>query len=192
MYNSKVMVECFVAINVTYNDILLNDSVYPIIFYWDGESDILNDIKSNENFLKMIERKCFNIESYSDSYINLSYINNESENIYSEKQFQIEDVFPFEEINNDFMYGYVTEILFDLYKKVFKEEYNRNDLDDLNLNFEIKDIFNKIKEHVNKPISNETIINYIRSKMNDIYKLKQKNKDWLIEKIQNIIEEPNN
>jgi len=54
MYNSKVMVECFVAINVTYNDILLNDSVYPIIFYWDGESDILNDIKSNENFLKMI------------------------------------------------------------------------------------------------------------------------------------------
>jgi len=90
------------------------------------------------------------------------------------------------------MYGYVTEILFDLYKKVFKEEYNRNDLDDLNLNFEIKDIFNKIKEHVNKPISNETIINYIRSKMNDIYKLKQKNKDWLIEKIQNIIEEPNN
>lgn len=184
------MVECFVAINVTYNDTLLNDGPYPIIFYWDGESDIINDIKSNDNFVRMIYKKCLNVRMYSDSFINLSYINHEALNVYSEKRISIEELFSFDELDNDFMYGYITEILFDLYNKVFKEEYKRNDLDDLNLKFEISDIIKKIKEHIKRPISNETIINYVRSQLDERYKLEYKNKDWLIEQVHNIIEEP--
>ena len=68
---------------------------------------------------------------YSESFVNLSYINHESSDVYSDKQISVEELFSFDELNNDFMFGYATEILFDLYNKVFKEEYKRNDLDDV-------------------------------------------------------------
>jgi hypothetical protein len=184
------MVNCFIALNVSYEDTLLNDSTVPIIFYWDGISDIQEDIKSNEHFMDMLNRKCLSVEKYSKAIISLCYINDDNSHEYGDYTISIEEILPFEDIkDNDFMFGYVSEILLKLYKKVFKMEYVRNDIDDLNFKVEMRDIIKKIREYLGRPISNETILNYILSQLDEQFKLSEKNKTWLIEKVKLIFEE---
>ena len=184
------MINCFVAINLSINDKLLNDNKFPIVFYWDGQSDIVKDIKNNGNFMNMITSNCFNIHSYSDAKLYLTYINDDK---FDEKVMDIEEMFPFEEITTDtnFMLGYICDILLELYGKVFKNDYPRNDLDLIDFKYEIKDMTKRIQDYyINKSVTSDTIINYVYSQMNEKDKLIQKNKDYLIKTMKNIIEEP--
>ena len=47
--------DSLVAINITQFDKLLNNSTVPLLFYWNGESDIINSLKEDELFISFIK-----------------------------------------------------------------------------------------------------------------------------------------
>ena len=57
--------DSLVAINITQFDKLLNNSTVPLLFYWNGESDIINSLKEDESFISFIKERCMNIENYT-------------------------------------------------------------------------------------------------------------------------------
>lgn len=185
-------VDTFIAININCDNhkINSNDGI-PIIFYWDGKSDMREDFKNDPSFIDKVYDGCFNRDAYDCSYLSLVYVdNNVKDHKFKVDKINIQDLFPFENIwgylNVDFIYQYPNEILKDLYYKIYKEEYkteyNINSLEYL------KDIFSKIMEYEKSP-SVDTILNYIITQLDDKTNLMSKNKQWLIRKTKELIEE---
>ena len=65
-YYDKMNKESFITLNIYYNrkdrNILINH--YPIIFYWNGEDDIIENMKSNKDFFDYLSKNCFNVDLY--------------------------------------------------------------------------------------------------------------------------------
>lgn len=182
--------KCFVAINiVSSNNTIENPNSWPIIFYWDGESDIISDMKANENFMTLIHDNCLNETEYDAAKISIIYINNIKELQYKTEELLIQDFIPFDVIDSAFPFIYVTNILYDLYEKVYHESYPILNNDYEHINESIVDMFKMIKEGVKRPVQNETIINYVSSQLIEQTKLSPQNRKYLIEKITEIIKE---
>jgi hypothetical protein len=183
----------FVAINIVFNEgdiqTLLNDNIgYPIIFYWNGIDDIFNVICNDVKFNEILNNYVFNYKTYHNTSLKLTYINTDNENICTEKEVTIQELFPLSILNMDFMYSYLNDILIDLHKKFFKTDYNIDDIEIDPKNI-IKDIFFKIKNNDKREILQDTIVNYIRNKLSDIKNLSKENKEYLIEILLEIIRE---
>ena len=186
---------CFVAINIVSSElenvnILLNDNNgFPIIFYWNGIDDIFDKISKDEKFLNIINNYVFNYDTYDKTFLKLSFINTGNENIYNQKEVSIQELYSLENLNKDFMYMYLQNIVTDLYEKFFKEKYIISDIEDLTSKDIIKDIFYKIENNDKREIVQSTIINYIRNKLNENTKLTKENKEYLINSLEDIIRE---
>lgn len=186
---------CFVAINIVSSElenvnVLLNDNNgFPIIFYWNGIDDIFDKISKDEKFLNIINNYVFNYDTYDKTFLKLSFINTSNENIYNQKEVSIQELYSLENLNKDFMYMYLQNIVTDLYEKFFKEKYIISDIEDLTSKDIIKDIFYKIENNDKREILQSTIINYIRNKLNENTKLTKENKEYLINSLEDIIRE---
>ena len=186
---------CFVAINIVSSElenvnILLNDNNgFPIIFYWNGIDDIFDKISKDEKFLNIINNYVFNYDTYDKTFLKLSFINTGNENIYNQKEVSIQELYSLENLNKDFMYMYLQNIVTDLYEKFFKEKYIISNIEDLTSKDIIKDIFYKIENNDKREILQSTIINYIRNKLNENTKLTKENKEYLINSLEDIIRE---
>lgn len=186
---------CFVAINIVSSElenvnVLLNDNNgFPIIFYWNGIDDIFDKISKDEKFLNIINNYVFNYDTYDKTFLKLSFINTDNENIYNQKEVSIQELYSLENLNKDFMYMYLQNIVTDLYEKFFKEKYIISDIEDLTSKDIIKDIFYKIENNDKREILQSTIINYIRNKLNENTKLTKENKEYLINILEDIIRE---
>lgn len=186
---------CFVAINIVSSElenvnVLLNDNNgFPIIFYWNGIDDIFDKISKDEKFLNIINNYVFNYDTYDKTFLKLSFINTGNENIYNQKEVSIQELYSLENLNKDFMYMYLQNIVTDLYEKFFKEKYIISDIEDLTSKDIIKDIFYKIENNDKREILQSTIINYIRNKLNENTKLTKENKEYLINSLEDIIRE---
>jgi len=186
---------CFVAINIVSSElenvnVLLNDNNgFPIIFYWNGIDDIFDKISKDEKFLNIINNYVFNYDTYDKTFLKLSFINTGNENIYNQKEVSIQELYSLENLNKDFMFMYLQNIVTDLYEKFFKEKYIISDIEDLTSKDIIKDIFYKIENNDKREILQSTIINYIRNKLNENTKLTKENKEYLINSLEDIIRE---
>ena len=49
------MKENLAAINVVCNGKLINRNSVPLLFYWNGETDLIEDIKNNIDFKQWLE-----------------------------------------------------------------------------------------------------------------------------------------
>lgn len=182
--------KCFVAINiVSSSNTIENSNSWPIIFYWDGESDIITDMKSNEKFMTIIQDNCLNETEYDSAKISMIYINNIQELQYKTEELPIQEFIPLDAINSMFPFRYVTMILDDLYEKVYHESYPIWNDDYEHINESISIMFKMIKEGVHRPIQDETIINYIASELSERTKLSTQNRKHLIKNISEIIKE---
>lgn len=186
---------CFVAINIVSSElenvnVLLNDNNgFPIIFYWNGIDDIFDKISKDEKFLNIINNYVFNYDTYDKTFLKLSFINTGNENIYNQKEVSIQELYSLENLNKDFMFMYLQNIVTDLYEKFFKEKYIISNIEDLTSKDIIKDIFYKIENNDKREILQSTIINYIRNKLNENTKLTKENKEYLINSLEDIIRE---
>jgi len=160
---------------------LLNDKFQPYLFYWDGETDIIEDIKKSDEFINKIKSACFNLENYSDSILAyFIYELNDIDEQYTDNILNIQDIFLLSDIDEDFYEEYIINIFKDLYKQVFNEDYKGKD----NIIF---NIYTKIKEKYKDKFIEESAVNYIRSILQKENKLSQTNIDFIISKLNNII-----
>lgn len=185
-------VDKFIAININCDDYKINSNDgIPIIFYWDGQSDMKDDFRNDPAFIDKVYEACFNRDTYDCSYLSLVYVdNNIKDHKFNVEKMNVQELFPFENIwgylKVDFILQYSNEVLKDLYYKIYKEDYKSEfNIDSVEY---LKEIFGKIMEYEKSPTI-DTILNYIITQLNDKTDLTTKNKQWLIKKIKELIEE---
>lgn len=184
--------ENFIAINIVIkektNSTIINE--FPIIFYWNGESEIVHDFYENKNFKNLIA-KTFTFDLYDKSYINLEYVNTNTDES-KEKTFAVQDLFPFAEMDDilisNFKFDYLEQTFRLLYSRVLKEGYKNENLKESQVI--IRDLYDRIKNGVTKPVSKDTIVNYIREQLLEKTKLSKQNIDHLINILNYIVTEP--
>lgn len=183
--------KCFVAINIVSRlNTIENTNSWPIIFYWDGESDVIADMKADEKFMNLINSKCLNESEYDHAKISMIYINNISELQYKTVEIPIQEFIPLETIDLLFPYKYVIPIFEDLYEKVYHETYPLLSDDSYEqIKETIQNIYTLIKNGINRPIQETTVINYIASTLGEQTKLSTENRKFLTNKISEIIKE---
>lgn len=175
------MKESFVAINIIKNgNFLLNDGGYPIIFYWDGESDIIKDIKGNEKFKNLIKENCLTDKyNYTGSYVKFLYLNNIEEVKYVTKDIPVQSLYPLYEVESQFWLDYIFDILVKLYKGVYKKDFLSYNTE-TNKSMLIPYLYKEIKSCTNKEILDQTITNYILNQLIEDKTLSKENIDYII------------
>ena len=179
-----------IAFNITNNKFLLNKTKYPILYYKSDDTNIEEELKKQEDFKNFLGDTVFSINHYSFAELNYFVYENLDDNIegnekYFEYSLKIQKLFKLSEINNDFYKDYILTILADLYKQVFKEEYDCiiNSLPDEI----IKDINEQLSKKFINQIENKTIENYIISQLQEKYIMDYDNIQYIIENYNKII-----
>ena len=177
--------ETFISLNIVNDNILLHKN-YPIIFYWNGKTDIIDEIKKNSNFFNII-KKYFNCNIYDSVKLYITSLSNED---YIESEISLQDLYSLNDIDlieNGFN-DLILDIFYSLYQNVFGNKYEIP-IDELSFDNILIDVYEEIEKKINKKISKETFINYILSTLDERTKLNYKNKKILIDKIQYILKE---
>lgn len=181
-----------VAINILKKtddgSVVMNKHGMPILFYWDGETDVLEDMQSKDEFVSLL-KNIINITNYTNISIAYLYFmedaDNEFEEVYNDKVIDLQDWMPFSKLEHEFAYSYIKNIMFDLYKKVFGNEYEKSNKDSLETVYVY--MYTAIKEKYAQRITKITFIEYIRTeivKMNT--GLSKTNIDWLFNRLNEI------
>jgi len=166
--------DSLVALNITYNNTLLNPTNVPILFYWDGVGNLFDCIIKDPKFTDIIKEKCFNFEMFSKSKITCFYFKDDTEE-YTEFESDIQDIL---DINSELSYEFMIKICLKLYKVSMKSEFNNfNKLENDEL---IKDIYLQIKSKYKKKFNNESFLNYVRSELQTQYNINNHNSDIII------------
>lgn len=175
---SKILSLNFVKTN------LLNPTKFPLLFYWNGENTVIEEMTNNEDFMELVVNKYCTIELYS--YTTIYLIEYDIDN---DKYEQINiPIQKFLSIENDRLYNlrykYIEEILLNLYKISMKEEYKllvESDIDNIVNIYTI--LKNKYKERINP----ETLQKYILSQLQQVYQLNNFNCNYIIKTYDEII-----
>lgn len=181
-----------VAINILKKtddgSVIMNKRGMPILFYWDGETDVLEDMQSKQEFVSLLKNMT-NINNYTSISIAYLYFmedaDNEFKEVYNDKVIDLQDWMPFSKLEHEFAYSYIKNIMFDLYKKVFGNEYEKSNKDSLETVYVY--MYTAIKEKYAQRITKITFIEYIRTeivKMNT--GLSKTNIDWLFNRLNEI------
>lgn len=177
----------FIAINITTYDRIFNNDGYPIIFYWDGESDMIKDIKNDPDFYNIVKDNCLNrSNNYTGSFLKIIYVNNFGDHIsHKEETIPIQDLYPLEKIEDSYLWiGHVFSILTNLYKDVYKKDFVNSE--SYNKTLLIPYLYKEIRACTNKDLSNDTITNYIMMELNDSGEFSQRNIRYIINYLKNI------
>lgn len=172
---------------------LLNKTGVPVLYYWDGESDMSENFLNNDKFREIIDMECFNMKFYSKSEIGyfLFEIDGDNEK-YNDKFLNIQDIFALDkmtDIENMFYIEYIKSILDKLYVMSMGKEYVGDLLEDENDKF-IR-IYNEIQEKYPNRFIKTTFVNYVRSELLKTYELNQQNTEWIINKLEYILKDQN-
>ena len=115
------MKENLAAINVVCNGKLVNRNSVPLLFYWNGETDLLEDIKSNIDFKQWLEDEevLNNINNYLNSHIAFFYFKSNDED-YQDQTISIQDLYNISELS-ELKLELLIECIHYLYTKSFPE-----------------------------------------------------------------------
>ena len=102
---------------------ILNKSTAPLLYYWNGETDILDDLRKDEHFLKANEPLFISPEKYIEimvSYVYFKY-NDEGEETFEENTVNIQDIIYLDKFNSNHIISYFLIKHFnELYTNSFK------------------------------------------------------------------------
>ena len=179
-----------VAINIIADNKILNKNGVPILFYWDGKSNVIDEIKGQKVFMDFIKSKTLTVENYA--YSAMTYFcftedeNNNWEEKYNEKVIYMQDLFPLSEQSDDELaMSYVLNINIDLYNKVFASEYKKVSSSN---KANVKGIYDNIKSKYGTRVTPVTYVEYIRSELVKNYgKLSKENLNYIIDKLKKTI-----
>ena len=191
--------DSLVAINILNNDVLLNNklvnnnSYAPILYYWNGETDIVKDLQSSESLCKKCSSLFDNPEQYLTISLSLFYFkydeNNEEQ--YEDVCKQIQDIIYLENFESDEIVNhFILKHFCYLYKTSIKEEYEY--IEHKNEIYNIINIYNKLKNKFKTRVSTETIINWVRSVLLEKDNFNAKNTNYIIDKLTKILKDNKN
>ena len=88
------MKENLAAINVVCNGKLVNRNSVPLLFYWNGETDLIEDIKNNIDFKQWLEDEeiLTDINNYLNSHIAFFYFKSNDED-YQDQTINIQELY---------------------------------------------------------------------------------------------------
>jgi len=156
---------------------ILNPTSHPIIFYWDGQKNIVDEIFGNEQFLEYIYNNILNIENYSFTYLYYNDYDIEDDNIRQES-LNLQDIYKLSLHNlSNLANDYIFDIMINLYKIVYKKEYDCK-YDTIIDN--IMDIYRILKNKYKERISVETLEQYVRSQLQQQYLLNADNIEYVL------------
>ena len=162
------MKENLAAINVVCNDKLVNRNGIPLLFYWNGETDIIEDIGTNIDFMQWLEDEGIltNINNYLNSHIAFFYFKSNDED-YQDQTINIQDLYNISELS-ELKLELLIECIHYLYTKSFPE---RNGMHlSGTLEQQCKDAIKMILDKYGERLSIDTCRNAIRAYIQEHYK----------------------
>lgn len=180
--------DSLVAINITQFDKLLNNSTVPILFYWNGEGDIIDAITQNESFMNYIKERCMTINNYTKSKMSYFFFKYDSEDKeqYSENVSNIQDVFAIN-LNEPFMLEYLITIFKQMHGDFMKAKYDDQTM--FNTSDVVVEIYDTIQQKFPNRFIKESVVNYVRSELKKKYLLNDINTNSVIDFLENIIKD---
>ena len=97
------------AINILIGDKLINKNNVPLLFYFSGEGNIIDEILSNDEFIQYLkEHDVFSLSvshndvatasNYFDTHISMFYYNNGH---YEEHTYELEECYPLKDVKDE-------------------------------------------------------------------------------------------
>ena len=195
--------EKFVSINIIYSknglrenlNNFVTDNNFPIIFYWNGENDYVDDILYHEEFKSKLINKICTFEKYDKTSLYFVFVSDDEN--YKELSIPLQEIIPLNLIDKNFYFEYFINTLKELYKNVYKVDYDTVNKEDeflehyIEPSYEdiVKDIYDKIIHGVKRELQKETITNYIRKILSENTSLNTENINFIISKIEEITKE---
>lgn len=175
--------DSLVAINISCDGSLLNNR-YPILFYWNGLNDPIDDIIADDSIVKLIYDSISTLHQYDNTTIDYAtYKFDGQDDIYEEKTAYAKDFFSYGGLNESLSEEVLLSILKEAYAKVIGQEFEPEWEEPFNS--QVSSIVNAIREKHSK-LSKETIVNYVRNSFkalpnrytND--KIKERNEEAIV------------
>lgn len=184
--------DSLVAINIVdKNYVLYNKEMCPLLYYWNGDGSLLEELSHDEDFIKLLaENLKHNPHNYTNlmiSYFYFKFVDNEDK--YESNTVDLQNVIYIESLDNigetkivDF---YIIKHLNELYKNAFKKDFESFGQTGLT----IIEIYTVLKEKYGKRVSAETIKNWLRSVLITEDNLTQVNTEYIITEFEKLIKE---
>lgn len=194
-----------VALNIVNvkTNVLLSKHI-PIIYDWNGEGTILDNLTKDKSFIEYLKSiGAFSIEHYSQSILAVTYYgriyDDESKDDYKDIRFNLQVLFHLDVLEKNDIVDLSKQYLFDIYKdlyinaigndilpqKIYESIYkNLNNVSNDN----IIELHNEIKNKYGENFITMTEINYVRSQLLKKYELYDVTIKYIIEKLTNLLE----
>jgi len=177
------MNDSFIAINITYNKEILNNSEIPIILYWNFSDNLCDIFQKDDKFFSLIKQICNNIDIYQFGKISTILVNSDSEETKT-NSYLIQDIFDiklFEELFNEI----VSNVFNELYKYVYKKDYEFNKL--ISIEDNLKSLYTEIENQYKDKMNANTAYHYFMSEVKKKYELNEKNLNEISQFFENIL-----
>jgi len=185
--------DSLVAINIydQNTNVLINKSLVPILFYWNGKGDLLNNILNDEKFKENYLNSILDFDTFRNLEMSYFYfeLQEDGKEAYSDHVILISEHVKLKDFNSDqIIYNLIIPHFYNLYKKALKEDYDETKVfnDDI-----IIEIYRKIKDKYQEKIEKSTLVNWIRSELINTNKIDSSNTNYIINKLNQILEHEN-
>ena len=182
--------DSLVAINlIDIDGKLLNKTSVPLLYYWNGVSDVADDLRHDEMLGEYCSTLFINPEKYLDVLISYFYFtyDEEGKEKYTDITTQFQDILYLENFNSlHIVKHYILQHFLNLYKTSIKTEYIS---DVTNVDDTIIDIYNILKGKFKTRITKKTVINWVRSVLLDTNHFNTINATYIINELETILKD---
>lgn len=178
------MKENLAAINVICEGKIINRQGIPLLFYWDGLSEIIDDIQRSIDFKQWLEDEeiLTYIKYYLNSSVSLFYFRSNDDD-YQDATIPIQDLYSVNELA-ELRTSLLTECVYYLFNKSFPTD--KPLIHGLTAEEQCKNAIYKILEKYTGKLSIESCINAIRAYIQENYS-NFKHLDLFIEYVDSVI-----
>lgn len=180
-------IDSLVSINIFHDSEQKIINKIPLLYYWNGEGDLLMSILKDK-FFKANHLDKINLDEYKHLQLAYFYFKYDEENNeqYVENIINIFDYLDLSEFDSiNIVYESIIKYMFELYKLSMKLDYKDTKVYNEEI---IIDIYRQIKDKYKEKLNKVTFLNWIRNELINKEQLNNNNTNYIIEKLSNIIE----
>lgn len=175
-------VESIIAINFLKNNEIINKNKVPILYFWNDDDSLTEELRSSEELQKYIFSNFSDSYSYLIGRMSIAKYNGEEER-FEELHIKVQELF-----NIDFMTKHDSEFWVNfIYNDFINLDSHSDGLDYENKIEHIQAVYEKIKRKHPNRVNKDVVVNYIFSKLNENQNINIENTNFIIQKLKEII-----